>query len=104
MSEAVLLVIATGMISILSSLSITFLSHWLENISDNKLTKPRTKLLEQMLSDPNFQWRKLETLSHVIGADAQTTKRLLLGLKARASEDGQELWGLISRNPLPDRE
>jgi hypothetical protein len=26
---------------------------------------------------------------------------LLLEIGARASEDGSDLWGLISRNPLP---
>jgi hypothetical protein len=54
-----------------------------------------------MLQNPDYDWRKLDTLMHVIGADEQTTKRLLLEIGARASEDGQPLWGLISRNPLP---
>ena len=35
------------------------------------------------------------------GADEQTTKRLLIEVGARASEDGQPLWGLVERNPLP---
>lgn len=55
-----------------------------------------------MLRSPKYQWRKLETLKHVIGADEETTKRLLLEVGARASEDGQPLWGLIERNPLPE--
>ena len=69
-----------------------------------KLDKSRQKLLKTMLHDPKFNWRKLETLKHVIGADEATTIRLLLSLDARASENGQDLWGLISRNPFPDRQ
>lgn len=50
------------------------------------------------------EWRKLSTLSRVIGADADTTKRLLIELGARGSEkpreDGEEVWGLISKHPL----
>ena len=49
-------------------------------------------------------WRKLSTLSRVIGADADTTRRLLIQLLARGSEkprgDGEEVWGLISKHPL----
>ncbi len=57
-----------------------------------------------MLRAPHYQWRKLETLKHVIGADEATTKNLLLQIGARASEDGQPLWGLLERNPLPKEE
>lgn len=55
-----------------------------------------------MLRNPKYQWRKLETLMHVIGSDEETTKRLLLQVGARASEDGKPLWGLIERNPMPN--
>lgn len=54
-----------------------------------------------MLSKKEYQWRELSTLMHVIGADEETTKRLLLEVGARASEDGKSLWGLVTRNPLP---
>lgn len=37
----------------------------------------------------------------VIGADEETTKRLLLEIGARSSEDGRPLWALIRRQPLP---
>lgn len=69
-----------------------------------KLDKLRQKLLKTMLDDSKFTWRRLDTLKHVAGADDATTVRLLLDLGARASEDGQDLWGLISRNPFPDRQ
>lgn len=55
-----------------------------------------------MLRSQKYPWRKLETLMHVIGADEETAKRLLLEVGGRASEDGQPLWGLIERNPLPE--
>lgn len=37
---------------------------------------------------------------HVIGANEETTKRLLIELGARGSEDGNELWGLIKYHPF----
>lgn len=55
-----------------------------------------------MLNDKRFEWRKLETLAHVIGADENETMSLLLELGARASEDGEKLWSLISRNSFQD--
>jgi hypothetical protein len=49
-------------------------------------------------------WRKLLTLSSVVGADADTTRRLLIELGARGSEKigvgGDEVWGLLSKHPL----
>lgn len=53
-----------------------------------------------MLNHKEHTWRKLETLMHVIGANDEKTKRLLLEIGARASEDGQNLWALKSRAPL----
>jgi hypothetical protein len=75
--------------------------HCLKERSDTKREKPQRELLLAMLKNPDHQWRKLDTLMHVIGTDEQTAKRLLLEVGARASEDGQPLWGLIERNPLP---
>jgi hypothetical protein len=44
----------------------------------------------------------------VIGADADTTKRLLIEIEARGSEiprdDGEEVWGLVSKHPLENIE
>ncbi len=78
------------------------LVHWLQNRKARALDKARTNLLRQMLEGRD--WRKLSTLSRVIGADAETTKRLLIELGARGSEkpreDGEEVWGLISKHPL----
>ena len=55
-----------------------------------------------MLEDERFpeQWRKLSTLSSVIGSNNETTKRLLIEVEARGSESNNELWGLIKHHPL----
>jgi hypothetical protein len=75
---------------------------WLKDRPANRLAKLRKQLLMKMLDDQRWKWRKLTTLSHVIGADETTTKALLIDVGARASQDGSQLWGLISRNPLPE--
>jgi hypothetical protein len=73
---------------------------WQEHLA-SKRDKPRKDLLVNMLKNQQYKWRHLDMLMHVIGADEETTKRLLLEVGARASEDGKPLWGLVSRNPLP---
>ena len=62
---------------------------------------------EIVLGLPGYRdrdWRKLSTLSRVIGADDDTTRRLLIQLGARGSEkprgDCEEVWGLISKHTL----
>lgn len=59
----------------------------------------------EMLEDNRFpdRWRKLDTLMHVIGANEETTKRLLLEIGARGSEDKQEHWGLIKYHPFQEQ-
>jgi hypothetical protein len=67
-----------------------------------KKDEPRKKLLRTMLTDNRFpeHWRQLSTLMHVIGANEETTKQLLIEVGARGSEDKQDLWGLIEYHPL----
>jgi hypothetical protein len=81
----------------------TLLVSWVQHRKEKKLDKGRTKLLQQMLDISD--WQKLSTLRSVIGADRETTTRLLIEMKARGSEepraDGEELWGLIKKHPLP---
>jgi len=78
------------------------LLHWLQGKKDTRLDTARTALLKQMLEARD--WRTLSTLGRVTGADADTTRRLLINLGARGSEksrtDGEEAWGLISKHPL----
>jgi hypothetical protein len=71
--------------------------HCLKEQSLAKKDKPRKQLLMKMLEDDHFadHWRKLDMLSHVIGANEETTKRMLIELGARGPEDRQELWDLI---------
>ncbi|MBU1406310.1 MAG: hypothetical protein KKE83_00750 [Proteobacteria bacterium] len=79
-----------------------FLLHWFQDSPRRKLDEGRKKLLEQMLRDTRFKdhWRKITTLSRVVGADEETTKRLLIELGARGSEKDDGLWGLLEHHPL----
>lgn len=74
----------------------------IQNAPQQKLNKSRKELLRTMLNDSRFPqgWRKLTTLSRVIGADGETTKRLLFEIGARGSEKEDEMWGLIERHPF----
>jgi hypothetical protein len=104
MSESIVIALigVTGaVIGSIATVAVQWLSHHLQEKAVAKRDEPRRDLLLQMLHSQKYQWRKLETLMHVIGSDEETTKRLLLEVGARASEDGQPLWGLIERNPLP---
>ena len=75
-------------------------AHQLQQRAKDQMDKPRKDLLLSLLKNPKYTWRRFDTLMHVIGADEETTKRLLLEVGARGSEDGQNLWGLINRNPF----
>ncbi len=76
--------------------------HWLRTKKDSAFDKKRISLLKDMLEAK--QWRNLSTLSRVIGADEETTRRLLIEAGARSSEkekqNSDEVWGLISKNPI----
>jgi hypothetical protein len=78
------------------------LLHWFQDKPRRKLDEGRKKLLEQMLRDSRFKehWRKIATLSRVIGADEETTKRLLIEIRARGSERDDGLWSLLDYHPL----
>ncbi len=93
--------VAGAVIGSLATGLVQFISHCLKEKAKAKRDKPRKDLLIKMLKHPTYSWRTFETLMHVIGADEDTTKRLLIEVGARASENGQPLWGLIERNPLP---
>lgn len=103
MQEGLYGALVGGLIAILVGAASTLLTHHLQNGRSSKLDEKRKELLKRMLSGER-NWRKLTTLSHVIGADEDTTKRLLLEIDARASEGGENIWGLISRNPLSTSE
>ncbi len=92
--------VAGAVIGSIATLAGNFLMHWLKERSQAKKEEPARELLKEMLNHKEHTWRKLETLMHVIGSDEETTKRLLLETGARASEDGQALWALKTREPL----
>jgi len=83
------------------------LMHVLKERSKTRKDKGAKTLLVGMLEDashdhPN-RWRRLETLSQVIGADEQTTKRLLIQVGARGDQThGSTLWGLKKYHPLSE--
>lgn len=79
--------------------------HILKQRAEESKYIPHKKLLKEMLEDDRFpdKWRKLDTLMHVIGANEETAKRLLLEVGARASEDGQTLWGLKKFHPFKEK-
>jgi hypothetical protein len=91
-----------GAVGVGGTLGATFLNHWLQNRRAHQLDEARKTLLRDMLGKGD-EWRTLETLQRVIGANEETTIRLLLEVGARGSERGKPVWGLISRNPLPER-
>lgn len=80
------------------------LLHWFRNRGRERLDNTRKEILKKMLDDNRFpnQWRKLSTLSRVIGADEETTKRLLIDIDARGSEKDDSLWGLIKHHPFSE--
>lgn len=87
-----------GMTGIVGSLAI----EWYKSRRSDKVHAARKRYLRMLLKHPKYPWRRLDTLSHIIGADEETTKRLLIEIDARASENGEPLWALVSRQPFPD--
>jgi hypothetical protein len=82
------------------------LLHWVQSRRRTALDAKRTKLLQRMLRDDRFNdhWRRLDTLSRVIGTDLESTKHLLIELGARGSEKDDGLWGLLEYHPLDKSE
>ena len=102
--SSALIVLGAAFIGALSSILTTVVSHCLKEWSLSRKDKCRKELLRKMLEAENpaypDRWRRLSTLMHVIGANEETTKRLLLEIGARASEDGKDIWGLVKHHPL----
>jgi hypothetical protein len=78
-------------------------AHKMQLAERDRVDEPRRQLLRQMLDNPKYEWRSMEKLSGVIGASREETARLLIEIGARRDEntDDRELWGYISRHPLP---
>lgn len=76
--------------------------HWLENRKASDLATVRKRHLYRMLKGAGKDgWMSIETLSRVIGAEPDETRRLLIEIDARGSLKKKEVWSLISRNALP---
>ena len=102
-SETVIIaIIGAGGVIVGTLLSIVgqIAQEWFKEGRNRAADNERMKLLKEMLEDQTWTWRTLSVLKHVIGADDETTKRLLLEIGARGSEDGEDQWGLRSRNPF----
>lgn len=99
MAEGVYVLIGTAL-GVFGSLLTTYLNAHLSKAKPDPVAAARKKLLLAMLEDERFTWRYFDVLCHVIGANEETTKALLLEVGARASEDGQNLWCLVTRHPF----
>lgn len=90
---------------VIATLASTWLKHHLAHRGRARADKKRKELLRKMLQRDHYPWRKISTLSRVIGSSEQKTRRLLIEIGARASTklaaDDTERWGLLSRHPLP---
>src|SRR6266704_5343844 len=102
MSEPIVIAligIAGAVVGSVATISGSIVLHCLKERAAVKREKPQRDLLLEMLKRPEYQWRKLETLMHVIGAYEKTTKRLFLEVDARDSKDDQPLRRLKNHNP-----
>lgn len=77
-----------------------WLTHHLKVAQQRRDDDARKVLLKQMLDNSTDEWRKMETLSRVIGASKEDTARLLIQLGARGSESENDVWALLSKKPL----
>ena len=79
-----------------------FLKHRRENMIQKVTDDKRKSYLQKMLDNPGPSgWRKMDTLSGVIGASREETARLLIEVGARASETGNDTWAYTKDKPLP---
>ncbi|USG62096.1 hypothetical protein NBZ79_03795 [Sneathiella marina] len=82
--------------------TIDHLRHQRKTKAQRELDTRRKALLQTALENPpaDTEWRKLTTLSRIIGADYETTTRLLIELGARGSEGEEDVWALLDDKPL----
>jgi hypothetical protein len=76
--------------------------HLRETKGQRDLDTKRKELLKIALENPpsGKEWRELTTLSRIIGANPETTTRLLIELGARGSEGDKDVWALRDKKPL----
>ncbi len=78
------------------------LQEWREQREEQRIWGPRKRSLRQLLEDGRFEWRRLSTLARTTGTTPDECRRLLVEIGARGStsQEEEELWALISRQPL----
>lgn len=96
-------VVAGAAIGGFISLGTAALNHFLAGRKQRKIDRARKKLLQTTLKGAGGDgWMHIATLAHIVGADLDTTRTLLIDIQARGSmKTDRETWSLISRNPLP---
>ena len=89
-------------VSSIGQFAIDHFRHERETKAQRELDDRRKGILEGALKNrpPGKEWRKLQTLSRIIGADYENTTRLLIEIGARGSEKENEVWALLSEKPL----
>lgn len=96
-------VVAGAAIGALGTLGSTWLTHCPSGRKQARIDKARKYLLRRTLAEAKKTGcMSIETLAHIVGADLDTTRALLIEIDARGSmTTNKEVWSLISRNSLP---
>lgn len=87
-----------GLVGVVVGGLLQILAQQLATLGQRRIDRQRKQLLREMLS--KYQWRSFDQCKKVIGADDETTRRLLIEVGARGSEAEADSWGLISKNPF----
>ncbi|MBO9499539.1 MAG: hypothetical protein J7483_08800 [Novosphingobium sp.] len=69
---------------------------------EHKLEFAAEAVAKQLLMEAEWSWRRFETIRHFLGGfEDDELRRILVraGAVRAVSEAGDELWGLLSRNP-----
>lgn len=95
-----------GVIGTVVGAAVTLASQWAKHCWETHQHRQRDKnrkaMLTEMLNSASpTGWRKMETLSRVIGADRDETALLLIDIGARGSETGNDVWAWQKDHPLP---
>lgn len=80
------------------------LEEWREKRAEERIHGPRKQLLQKLLEDEQFEWRRLSTLARATGTTKEECRCLLIEIGARGSlSEDEELWALLSRKPITEQ-
>ena len=83
----------------LTPIVLAILQFFLMFVKDVRRTRLQKKILRAMLLSPKYGFgRHIDTLSHRIGENKETTERLLVEMSARPDERGKPIWTLDPPN------